>query len=114
MEAHSTLAWPSPHRITRRLLAASHTRAPHHLLRGTFRAGQDIRARSIAVLVASAARQRPCVSSPMRFLYGQHAIFEAVALTQPTDRHAFRDRGSRHLRPTQTHGQRAHPHTCTY
>ena len=60
------------------------------------------------------ARQRSCVSSPMHFLHGQHAVFEAVALAQPSDRHAFRDRGGRHLWPTQTHGQGTHPYTRTY
>ena len=50
----------------------------------------------------------------MHFLHGQHAIFEAVALAQPSDRHAFRERGGVHLWPTQTHGQRTHPYTRVY
>ena len=91
------LPWPSPHCVTRRRSATSHARAPTQLLRGTFRAGHDLRARSAEVLVASAALQHSCVSSPMHVLYRQHAIFEAVALAQSSDRHAFRDRGGRHL-----------------
>ena len=68
-------------------------------------------ARLAEVLVASAARRCSCVPSAMYLLYGQHPIFEAVALAQPPHRYALRDRCSGYLRPAQTHSPRPYPYT---